>query len=268
MPISPVFLSASLAITAPTPTAARPGPAAITAVTGRDPSAHAALLAEEPSGGWRHQIGLYLFAAGLDGETTVKGIDADVDVSFSDIWDNLEAGAMLAYRAESERYALTLDTIYMGLAAEKDDGPLSTEVEFDELVVEVAGCLRTSPRTDVFLGARYWSLDGEVEIRGVGPGVGADAKEDWVDPLIGARHTLPLAERWSLTLRGDVGGFGVGSDFSWQAAARVNWEVSESTALTLGYRVVDVDYQDGSGADEFRYDVTTSGLLFGIVFGW
>jgi len=228
----------------------------------------ASAVEAEPSDGWRHSLALYFLAAGLDGESTIKGLDADVDVSFSDIWDHLEAGAMLAYRAESQRYALTLDLIYMGLAGEKDKGPLSTDVELDELVVEVDGCLRVNPRTDVLVGARYWGLDGELEISGPGSGQSADGQESWVDPLVGARHTLPFSENLSLTVRGDVGGFGLGSDFSWQALARLNWDISSAVTLTAGYRVVDVDYSDGSGSDEFRYDVMTSGVLAGLILNF
>lgn len=220
----------------------------------------------DSSQGWSHSIALYFMAAGLDGETTVKGLDADVDVSFSDIADYLEIGGMLAYRAETERYAIGLDAVYMGLGAEKDKGSLSTEVDVDELVIELDGSWRVDPRTDLFVGARYWNLSSDVEITGPGPGLSASGDQEWIDPLVGARHTWPFAQDLSLTLRGDIGGFGVGSDFSWQALARVNWQVSSASSLVLGYRVIDVDYQDGSGTDEFRYDVTTSGLLFGLIY--
>jgi hypothetical protein len=232
-----------------------------------DPAAIGAAGTPDPDR-WRQYGGLYFMAAGLDGKATVDGVDANVDVDFADILDHLDFGAMAVYRAESKSSMWTLDAIYMGLGAEKDDGPLSTKVGFDELVVEAAGGWRVTPQTDVFAGLRYWSLEADVDIDGGGPGIDADGSQHWIDPLIGARHTFQISEPWSVTLRGDVGGFGVGSDFSWQAVARVSWEFSESAWLTLGYRVVDVDYRDGSGSDEFRYDVTTSGFLLGVIFGW
>jgi hypothetical protein len=225
-----------------------------------------AVSTRAPSDGWVHSIALYLLAAGLDGTVTAKGIEADFDASFSDILENLEMGAMVAYRGETERHALTLDTIYMGLGADGDIGPATVDVDVDELVVEIDWCWRIDPTTDVFVGARYWGISTDLELSGPGPDASVDADEEWIDPLIGARHTLPLAEDWSLTLRGDVGGFGVGSDFSWQAVARVNWQMTQSSLLAFGYRVVAVDYEDGSGTDEFRYDVTTSGFLAGIAF--
>lgn len=231
-----------------------------------DPAEVSGGSTDSSKGGWRHSVAVYLLAAGLDGTVTAKGVDAEIDASFSDILENLEMGAMVAYRGETEQQALTLDTIYMGLGAQADVGPVSADVDVDELVVELDWCWRVDPRTDVFVGARYWGLSSDLVVSGPGPGASVSADEDWIDPLVGARHTWSLAEDWSLTLRGDVGGFGVGSEFSWQAVARVNWQMTDSTLLGLGYRIVDVDYVDGSGTDEFRYDVTTSGFLAGLVF--
>ena len=39
---------------------------------------------------WQFSITPYLWAVGLNGDMTVKGVDSDVDVSFSDILTNLD----------------------------------------------------------------------------------------------------------------------------------------------------------------------------------
>ena len=39
---------------------------------------------------WRFSITPYLWAVGLNGDMTVKGVDSDVDVSFGDILTNLD----------------------------------------------------------------------------------------------------------------------------------------------------------------------------------
>jgi len=51
--------------------------------------------------------------------------------------------------------------------------------------------------------------------------VKAQERRTWVDPFLGARLQLrPSAEsRWSWTMRGDIGGFGAGSEFTWNASA-------------------------------------------------
>ena len=51
--------------------------------------------------------------------------------------------------------------------------------------------------------------------------------------------------RWS--------GFSIGSatDLTWNLYAGVDWRFSPSFDLKLGYRLLDIDYDNGSGSDEF-----------------
>jgi hypothetical protein len=72
-------------------------------------------------------------------------------------------------------------------------------------------------------GFRFTYLRGEIDVHH-GPTV--DQNESWVEPLIGSRFTLDLADRWTLAAEANVGGFGVGSDFAWNAQA------------LLGYRTI------------------------------
>jgi len=156
----------------------------------------------------------------------------------------------------------------MGLGASRTKGGVSAEADFDEFVLEADVGLRINPQFEAFVGARFWSLDAQLEVTGPGPGQEGQGDQTWVDPLVGARYIQPIGDAWRFVLRGDVGGFGVGSEFSWQGIARVDWQCSENFALNVGYRYVDVDYEDGSGTDEFRYDVATSGPMVGLTFGF
>ena len=100
-----------------------------------------------------------------------------------------------------------------------------------------------------------------------GLGGGLDLGDSWVDPVVGGRLVQDLAEDWFLTARGDLGGFGVGSDFSWNVQGGVGYEVSNSFSLVLQYKALDVDFQnDEAGSDFLSYDTTTHGPLLGFVF--
>jgi hypothetical protein len=70
-----------------------------------------------------------------------------------------------------------------------------------------------------------------------------------------------------LILRADVGGFGVGSQFSWNALAAYSWEIAVRDGVTysglLGYRALDVDYEQGSGRNKYEYDVLQHGPVDG-----
>ena len=86
----------------------------------------------------------------------------------------------------------------------------------------------------------------------------------WIDPVIGLRGRLNLDQRWYLTARGDVGGFGVGSKFSWQTEAALGFQITPNVFAEAGYRALGMDYQ-GNG---LIYDAITHGaqLTMGVNF--
>jgi opacity protein-like surface antigen len=55
---------------------------------------------------------------------------------------------------------------------------------------------------------------------------------------------MPFAEHWSAMLYGDIGGFGVGSDITYQAIAGVNWQFAQHFSAKLGYRYLYQDYEN------------------------
>lgn len=61
---------------------------------------------------------------------------------------------------------------------------------------------------------------------------------------------------------GFVGGFGAGSDLSWDAMGAFGWSPRENVSLILGYRASGVDYDNGS----FTYDAIQHGPVIGGVF--
>ena len=80
-----------------------------------------------------------------------------------------------------------------------------------------------------------------------------------IDPTIVMRGTWPINDKWFIQARGNIGGFGVVSDLMWQLMVDVAYQPSEKWFMTFGYRVIDIDYEHGSGADRFVYDVQTFG---------
>jgi hypothetical protein len=83
-----------------------------------------------------------------------------------------------------------------------------------------------------------------------------------VDPVIGARTFIPLSERFSVQAQADIGGFGVGAEFTWSAQATVNYIYNDRLSVSLGYKVLDVDYEDGGHV----YDVRLSGPVMGATY--
>jgi hypothetical protein len=217
-------------------------------------------IVEGEDQGWIVDVSAFIFGAGMDGTIGVAGHDADIDVSFGDIIEDLEMGAMGSVRVARNRWAFTTEVIYMGLGASA--GAFGTDV--DQWNIEPSASFRVSDRFETIVGARYTNLSTEIR----GPfGRAVSGTVDWWDPIIGARLMLPIKDgAWTFNLRGDVGGFGVGSDFAWQLFPYLSWQFGERGSMQAGYRAVSMDYDEGSGLTEFKYDVVTQGPQLGVTF--
>lgn len=86
------------------------------------------------------------------------------------------------------------------------------------------------------------------------------ASKEWVDPFVGLRGRCDIWEDWYLAARGDVGGFGVSSELTWNLYGALGYQITERTSLELGYRYLSVDYQSG----DFIYDMAVKGPFVGV----
>jgi len=222
----------------------------------------------QPEREWQHAFATYLMAAGMDGNVDIGTLTADANLSFSDLLDHLKLGMMMAYAAERGDWKVGIDAIYMNLEASKaTPAGLQFDSEANQALISMDVAYRLRERVEVLAGLRYNDIETDLAVAGVTGGpLLASRSESWLDPYVGARYTLPLADQWTLTLRGDVGGFGVGSDSAWQFVSRFNWQLGDSLVMIFGYRVIDVDYDDGANAERVVFDVRSSGPVVG--FGW
>jgi opacity protein-like surface antigen len=216
--------------------------------------------AAAPAAQWNHTFTAYLLGASMDGTTAIGPVEVDVDLSFSDIMDKLEFGAMAHYRGERDKLSLGLDVIYMGLGS---DRPGIAETDVDQWMVEGTAGWRLTDAIEVFGGVRYNDVAARIDL--FGPQLASFSKsEGWFDPIVGARLWLPLAGSFSGILRGDIGGFGVGSDLTWQLGAHLRYAFSNSFSALVGYRYLVVDYETGEGQSRFVYDMTIQGPTLGL----
>jgi hypothetical protein len=87
-----------------------------------------AVAAEEKpaESAWKFHVAPYLWAIFMDGNVTVKGVEADVDLGFSDIWDELNFAFMLAYEARKGNWGLWGNTVYANLGYNNIEGRLAS----------------------------------------------------------------------------------------------------------------------------------------------
>jgi hypothetical protein len=90
----------------------------------------------------------------------------------------------------------------------------------------------------------------------------------WFDPILIARLSADIHDKWLFQVRGDIGGFGVGSDLTWQLQAYAGYRFSRLFQLTAGYRILSIDYDKGSDKERFIYNMDTYGPVIRLGFNF
>jgi hypothetical protein len=65
---------------------------------------------------WEFDVIPYFWMAGMGGDVTVKGREAQTSTNFSDIWDNLDFGAQMHVEAKKGKWGIFFDGTYLDLS--------------------------------------------------------------------------------------------------------------------------------------------------------
>ena len=219
---------------------------------------------------WKFNLApLYIWGMFMSGDMTAKGSTNPVDVKFGDVVSNLSAIFTVHFEGVwKNQWGFLVDFSYVKLGGDQETGGPKIHVDFKDLMTEAAGYYRFSKgphALDALFGVRYTHLSPTI---GVGNLPSQTSRQDWVDPIIGARYIWTICDQWKLNLRGDIGGFGVGSDFTYNAIGLVEYKPWKHVSFLGGYRVLYQNYKDGSGVDEFKFDVTMHGPVLALNFTW
>ena len=88
--------------------------------------------------------------------------------------------------------------------------------------------------------------------------------EYWFDPYIGLRGRYNFNKVFYTGVRGEIGGFGVGSDLMWEVEGVIGINLTHCIFTEVGYRALSVDYEN----DGLLFDTITHGpqITTGITF--
>lgn len=235
---------------------------------------HPLVAAESKPDSWEFHLAPYAWLAGQSGSVaTLPGLPAvDIDVDFyDDIWGNINGAFMLVGEAKKGSMGFTTDIVYTDIESDSaTPGQIFTSVSSrtTSWIISALAFYRffenQNTSIDGLAGARYWSVDSELSLRGGPKGYySIDNTENWVGPIAGARGFSMLGDS-KFFLSGFLlfGGFGVGSDFLWDANLNLGYQWTPSLSTTIGYRYLDVDYDE----DDFLYDVSQDGVVLGLSF--
>jgi hypothetical protein len=224
------------------------------------------------NGDWTFTVVPYAWVTGQEGKvaTLPPAAPADLDISFSDVIDNLDIGLMGIIEARKGRFAIFSEVFYVGIStdAANTPGPFYSGAEYEQDLwgITLGGFYELTQsdkyQLDAITGLRFWDLDNEFQLKaGTLPARNISHRENWNDLFIGLKGLFNLDKRWYLSgwvvaaVAGD-------SDSAWDVYGGVGYKYSDSFSLTVGYRHQEVDYEDG----DFLYDIEMSGPAIGLNF--
>jgi len=238
--------------------------------------------------GWTISVVPYLWATALDGDIGVGNVETEVEVPFSDLLSELSGALMLDFLVHKGRFGFFMNPFYAKLESERTQTILEGSIFQRDIKLQATlkmfimsfgagyrlGPYRLGNQEDgrtpavivePYVGGRLTEMDLEPEL------VDSDRRfqEDigWADPLIGVMSVWNLYPRWNVTLGGDVGGFGVGTDLAWAVTALGGYRFHFSKRImgnvVFGYRALHQDFESG-GEIPFKYDTTMHGPYVGV----
>ena len=257
---------------------------------------------------WTVKLTPYGWLPFLKGDQTIKGRTVEIDVTPFQVLRNLDALPFMGYaEANKGPLAIYSDIFYAKLGVSDSRAKsfagltagVAVDVDFEQAVVELGGAYQIAKwpsggggslkdhtsfagysAIDVLAGARYWRQDmavnvgltGTLDLNGLvvsgGRAIARGGSVDWIDPLVGLRVRHQLAPGQELMLRGDIGGFDIGSKFSWNVTGAYSFDIAVRHDVLwsglLGYRALSVEFEKGSGLSRYEYDVLQHGPIMGL----
>lgn len=227
-----------------------------------------AAASTDPDGDWEWLVAPYGWAASIDAdlETARPPSQSSASINFSNVVDKLDGAFQVHIEGQGDRFGLFTDFTYLGLSDSRSRDRFGIESDLDARLFEFAGVWNPGEGRyrglDLFAGLRYIDVDLTVQFEPVNPvfpTVKVDPGESFNDFMLGARYTWALAERWSLTLRGD-GSFG-DTEGTWNASTVVQYRTGNG-AWVFGYRHLDAEFEAGGNTTS----ITMSGPEIGYAF--
>ncbi|MGE3871518.1 MAG: hypothetical protein AB7F74_01040 [Parvibaculaceae bacterium] len=236
------------------------------------PASAADLLTPEAGteSGWTFAFAPYFWATGLNGDVGAFGLpEVEVDLSFSDVIDHFDIGYMGLAEARYGRFGILTDLLYVKLSASNDVKAqhINADIDLTSETLTSLGALEyrlldgEEGNLDLLAGGRLWWVKTDLDFNGAIINASGSDSATWVDPIVGIRGRFNLTPEIYLAGWGMIGGFGVSSEFFWDAMGGLGYQISDSFSLFAGYRGLSVDYSD----DGFVFDVDMNGPLAGAV---
>lgn len=198
---------------------------------------------------WNFIFSAYGWFPAMEVDATIDrpggSVSTEVSTSATEILDALNFGVFGTAEARRGRLGLFGDVFFTDLGvSETSPAGVRHSVANDLFMFTGAAAWRLwqdgGTFVDAYGGGRVISLDTTVTVGARS----ASKATTYVDPIIGIRVGYAATERITLNASTNIGGFGAGSEFTWEAYAGANYAFTERVSAELGYRYLSIDYEN------------------------
>ncbi len=204
---------------------------------------------------WKFEITPFLWLPAVSGEIESSYLDKNFKVPAVDILSNLNGAFMINAEVSKGKVFVSPSYIYTKVGTEK---VLKTNDAGEEIIsasptltINIAGVIIGIHEVvcknliiDPYLGFRYNSFKTIIAIDGIKETSSVEEKADFWDPVMGLRLLYFPHPRVPIMFKSDVGGFGIGSDFSWTATLNGGYTISPQVDLFGGLTAYGTNFSD------------------------
>lgn len=222
--------------------------------------------------GWEARISAAYDPLAINAKTTVEGQEASFVSDSGDFMSANNSGIQVRAEAWKGRLGITADNVveYFDVQSRVDQSAtvslsgynLSTELGVSYIVGTLPVSSASKIDFEAMGGGRFVILKQQLEFE---PGDDVSDKKAYAEPFLGSRITWVFNKLWSFDVRGNIGGFGIGnaSQLTWVLVPKFNFSFSKSALINVGYKVVDIETEQETGAERTQL----VGRMFGPFIG-
>jgi hypothetical protein len=223
---------------------------------------------------WHFLITPYLWFSGINGDMTLGSHTINFNVPFKDIFNNLKFGVAATEEIRKGRIVFLSDQLYVRVGAQKVRAVAGFPRELTinatnntfywDNEIGYRGVATDRFNLDALVGMQYWYVDTGLNANPpfTSSSTGLSQTVGFVNPVLAMRAQVKIYKSLGGFVKGDIGGYGVGSDLTGQAFAGIGFPLKK-IGLDFGYRRLYLDQTH----KQLSQQITLQGLFLGVTFG-
>ena len=224
---------------------------------------------------WNVAVTPFLWLPSMSGEMESNYLNQNFKLGAIDIISNLKMAFMVNAEVSKGKVFLMPSYVYAKIGTDKVAASFPNGDELTiapDMTMNIAGlniglheAVSGKLIIDPYLGVRYNSFNTTLEVTGLLKATRVDEDAVFTDPLMGLRILYFPHPRVPLMLRSDVGGFGIGSDYSWNAVLDAGYTLSPQIDLMGGFSAYGMKFSgEGKAGNTDGLTLVMYGINLGV----